>query len=275
MSSKRADDEHSVSERNGQHQSPTGYGAPAGNGFGDHAATRMSGALLDVSPASIGHEPAVTPPHMRQPIPDIVIRRLPIYVRTLKGLADAGTGSVSSEELADLIGVTAAQIRRDLSYFGKFGKQGKGYDTRFLATTISRILRLDRQWPVALVGLGNLGRAIANYRGFTPSSFSIVALFDRNPRNIGHVVNDMEILPDVHLRDTIARERIRIGIVATPRTYAQEIADEMVAGGVEAILNYAPVILKVPETVTVREIDPVSALQSMTYYVRDRTGNGR
>jgi redox-sensing transcriptional repressor len=207
-----------------------------------------------------------------QQIPDIVIRRLPIYVRTLRTLTDNNVESVSSEELADLIGVTAAQIRRDLAYFGKFGKQGKGYDTQFLATTISRILRLDRQWPVALVGLGNLGRAIANYRGFTPSSFSIVAAFDRNPRNVGSVVSGLEILHDDHLTDTIVRERIRIGIIATPKLYAQEIADKMVAGGVEAILNYAPVILKVPETVTVREIDPVSALQSMTYYISDRNG---
>jgi len=278
MSSKQADERFSVGGGNGHYHPDVeaGYSGTGSNGFGDHrGSSRMGGALLDVSPASAGHEVPPTSQGTQQPIPDIVIRRLPIYIRTLKALADGGIASVSSEELADLIGVTAAQIRRDLSYFGKFGKQGKGYDTRFLATTISRILRLDRQWPVALVGLGNLGRAIANYRGFTPSSFSIVALFDRNPRNIGHVVNDMEILPDVHLSDTIARERIKIGIIATPRTYAQEIADQMVQGGVEAILNYAPVILKVPDYVTVREIDPVSALQSMTYYVQDRSAVSR
>lgn len=278
MSSKRADERFSVGGGNGHYhpEVEAGYSGTGSNGLGDHGGNgRMGGALLDVSPASPGHEVPLPSQETQQPIPDIVIRRLPIYIRTLKALADGGIASVSSEELADLIGVTAAQIRRDLSYFGKFGKQGKGYDTRFLATTISRILRLDRQWPVALVGLGNLGRAIANYRGFTPSSFSIVALFDRNPRNIGHVVNDMEILSDVHLSDTIARERIKIGIIATPRTYAQEIADQMVQGEVEAILNYAPVILKVPDYVTVREIDPVSALQSMTYYVQDRSPAGR
>ncbi len=229
---------------------------------------RMGGVLLESSPASALFDSNGT--NGQQPIPDIVIRRLPIYVRTLRALTDADVRSVSSEELADLIGVTAAQIRRDLSYFGKFGKQGKGYDTHFLAQTIAHILRLDRQWPVALVGLGNLGRAIANYRGFTPSSFSIVAVFDRSPRNVGNVVNDMEILHDNHLTDTIVRERIKIGIIATPKSYAQDIADRMVAGGVEAILNYAPMILKVPETVTVREIDPVSALQSMTYYISER-----
>lgn len=275
MSSKRPDEGVPTGRSNGRHhpEAEAGYSGTGVNGFAANG--RMGGVLLDVSPASIGHDRSAASQGNQQPIPDIVIRRLPIYVRTLKALADADVRSVSSEELADLIGVTAAQIRRDLSYFGKFGKQGKGYDTAFLAATISRILRLDRQWPVALVGLGNLGRAIANYRGFTPSSFSIVALFDRNPRNIGHVVNDMEILPEVHLSDTIRRERIKIGIIATPRTYAQEIADQMVQGGVEAILNYAPVILRVPDYVTVREIDPVSALQSMTYYVQDRSGNGR
>ena len=253
--SAKSGDQHSSSSVRGKANAYTQNGAPL----------RMGGVLLETTPAS-----ALFDANVEQQIPDIVIRRLPIYVRTLRALTDADIRSVSSEELADLIGVTAAQIRRDLSYFGKFGKQGKGYDTQFLAQTISRILRLDRQWPVALVGLGNLGRAIANYRGFTPSSFSIVAVFDRSSRNVGNVVNGMEILHDDHLTDTIVRERIKIGIIATPKTYAQEIADGMVAGGVEAILNYAPVILKVPETVTVREIDPVSALQSMTYYISER-----
>ena len=255
-----------ISKEQGQNLPPS----TRSNGF------HPSGANGHETPARPGGKSLLLDPHTGSPldtsdhqIPDIVIRRLPIYVRTLRALTDADVRSVSSEELADLIGVTAAQIRRDLSYFGKFGKQGKGYDTQFLAQTISRILRLDRQWPVALVGLGNLGRAIANYRGFTPSSFSIVAVFDRSARNVGNVVNGMEILHDDHLTDTIIRERIRIGIISTPKSYAQQIADRMVAGGVEAILNYAPVILKVPETVTVREIDPVSALQSMTYYISE------
>lgn len=200
-------------------------------------------------------------------IPDIVIRRLPIYVRTLKSLCDRQVGSASSEQLADMIGVTAAQIRRDLSYFGKFGKQGKGYDTNLLVEAISGILKLNRQWPVALAGLGNLGRAIANYRGFSPSSFTIAALFDRNPGQIGQTLGELEILAVKDIAATMLDEGIRIGIIATPKVHAQETAELMVAGGVQAILNYAPVILKVPETVTVREIDPVSALQSMTYYI--------
>jgi redox-sensing transcriptional repressor len=202
-------------------------------------------------------------------IPDIVIRRLPIYVRTLRALREQGIRSVSSEELADHIGVTAAQIRRDLSYFGKFGKQGKGYDTGFLAETIGRILKLDREWDVALAGFGNLGRAIAHYRGFVPSSFRIAAIFDRNPEHIGRELDGLIIQSDERIEAEIARLGIRIGIVAVPASAAQEVAERMIAGGVRALLNYAPLVLKVPPGVIVREIDPISALQSMTYYLED------
>ena len=228
--------------------------------------SRSASSLLESTPGSLLREQDACD-FDAQTIPDIVIRRLPIYVRSLKGLTDREIGSVSSDELAELIGVTAAQIRRDLSYFGKFGKQGKGYDIAFLAKEIDHILRLDRQWPVALCGMGKLGQAIANYRGFSPSSFSIVALFDRHEDRFGEQVNELEIRPIDELVETMQREKIKIGIIATPKIHAQETAELMVEGGVEAILNYAPVILKVPEHVTVREIDPVSALQSMTYYI--------
>jgi len=201
-------------------------------------------------------------------IPDIVIRRLPIYVRTLRGLADRGKRSVSSDELAGQIGVTAAQIRRDLSYFGKFGTQGKGYDTAFLADTISGILRLDREWPVALAGYGNLGRAIASYRGFVPSSFRIAAIFDHG-EHVGRQVGGVTILGSDRIAAEVERLRIPLGIVAVPAPAAQEIANRMIAGGVRALLNYAPVVLHVPAGVTVREIDPVGAMQSMTYYLAD------
>lgn len=201
-------------------------------------------------------------------IPDIVIRRLPIYVRTLNALREQDVGSVSSEELASTIGVSAAQIRRDLSYFGKFGKQGKGYDTEYLAASIGTILRLDRLWPVALAGVGKLGLAIANYQGFAPSSFKIAALFDGSPRHIGDIVNGLEILPNELIADVVQREGIKIGIISVRAPYAQEVAERMIEGGIEAILNYAPVILRVPANVTVREVDPVSALQSMTYYLQ-------
>lgn len=202
-------------------------------------------------------------------IPDIVIRRLPIYVRTLRALLDQDVASISSDELANHIGVTAAQIRRDLSYFGRFGKQGKGYDIAFLADTISKILQLDRQWDVALAGFGNLGRAIAHYRGFIPSSFKVVAIFDRNEDHVGQQVDGLVIQRPDRIADEIARLGIKMGIIAVPAGAAQFVADQMVAGGVQAILNYAPVVLKLPPHVTVREIDPVSAMQSMTYYLED------
>lgn len=202
-------------------------------------------------------------------IPDVVIRRLPIYARTLDSLMENERTSVSSEELARMIDVTAAQIRRDLSYFGKFGKQGKGYDVAYLSDTIERILKLDRTWSMVLCGMGKLGHAIANYRGFRRSSFAIAGLFDSDESAAGEMVNDLPIRPMRDLVETVREERIRVGIIATPRVNAQEIADLLVEGGVEAILNYAPVILRVPPHVTVREIDPVSALQSMTYYISE------
>jgi redox-sensing transcriptional repressor len=202
-------------------------------------------------------------------IPDIVIRRLPIYVRTLRALGEQGTSSVSSDELADLIGVTAAQIRRDLSYFGKFGKQGKGYDVEHLAAAIGGILNLDRQWDVALVGFGNLGRAILHYRGFLPSSFRIAAIFDRNPEHVGQQVDDLVVMSENKITDEVARLGIQMGILAVPIDAAQDVAERLVAGGVRAILSYTPLILRLPPDVTVREIDPISAMQSMTYYLDD------
>lgn len=201
-------------------------------------------------------------------IPDIVIRRLPVYVRTLRALAEEGVASVSSDELADHIGVTAAQIRRDLSYFGRFGKQGKGYATESLADAIGHILRLDRRWDVALAGFGNLGRAVAHYRGFQPA-FRIAAIFDHNDARVGQRVAGVAIRRLDQITEVVAEHEIRIGIVAVPAVAAQDVADRMVAGGVRALLNYAPVVLHVPPTVTVREIDPVGAMQSMTYYLDD------
>jgi redox-sensing transcriptional repressor len=201
-------------------------------------------------------------------IPDIVIRRLPLYVRTLRALQTADVPTVSSDQLAELIGVTAAQIRRDLSYFGKFGKQGKGYDTFHLEQAISEILQLDREWAVALAGFGSLGHAIAHYRGFGTSSFRIAAIFDRSPEQIGKVAGGVTIQSDQCIAGEIRRLGIQIGIIAVPATDAQDVANAMIDGGVHALLNYAPVVLKTPANILVREIDPIWALQSMTYYLR-------
>ena len=229
---------------------------------GERRDGRGSGTL----PGRYGRRGGPAPQPSAAAIPDVVIRRLPIYGRTLRALADRGIDSISSDELAGEIGVTAAQIRRDLSYFGRFGKQGKGYDTAFLAAEIGGILRLDRQWPVALVGFGDLGRAIARYRGFVPSSFRIAAIFDHGER-VGERVDGLVIARDDRIAAEVARLGIRIGIVAVPAAAAQEVADRLIEGGVRALLNYAPVVLRVPPGVVVREIDPIGALQSMTYYL--------
>lgn len=201
-------------------------------------------------------------------IPDVVIRRLPLYVRTLQAIVEqTGSGSVSSDQLAEAISVSGAQIRRDLSYFGRFGKQGKGYDAERLIAEINHILRLDRSWDVALVGFGNLGRAIAQYGGFVPSTFRIAAIFDRNEERIDLAVGDLVIHSDAAITSVVRDLDIQIGIVAVPRDSAQIVADALVEGGIKAILNYAPIHLRAPEHVTVREVDPVGAMQSMTYYL--------
>lgn len=201
-------------------------------------------------------------------IPDVVIRRLPIYRRTLRALAETGVASVSSDELAARVGFSAAQIRRDLSFFGRFGRQGKGYEAAALADAIAAILRVDRRWDVALAGFGNLGRAIVHYRGFQPT-FRIAAIFDERRQGTVDRATGLTILPAKAIDGEVARLGIAVGIVATPAAAAQPVADRMVAGGVRALLNYAPVVLRIPAGIAVRDIDPVAALQSLTYYLGD------
>jgi redox-sensing transcriptional repressor len=208
---------------------------------------------------------AVTPPAA---IPDVVIRRLPIYGRTLRALAEAGLDTVSSEELSRRIGFSAAQIRRDLSSFGRFGRQGKGYDTGGLADAIAGILHVDRRWDVALAGFGNLGRAIAHHQGFQPT-FRIAAIFDERRQGLLDRATGLTILPSERITEEVARLGVALGIVATPADVAQSVADRMVAGGVRALLNYAPAVLRLEQGVSVRDIDPVAALQSLAYYLGD------
>lgn len=206
-----------------------------------------------------------------QSIPDIVIRRLPIYARALRHLQEAGEETVSSDDLADRIGVTSAQIRRDLSYFGRFGTQGKGYDIEMLIGAVDHILHLDRLWDVALVGFGHLGRAIADYRGFESSSFHVTAIFDADPKLIGHRSElGVPVQPVEELVETVRSKGIQMAIVAVPASAAQDVTDQLLEAGVRAILNYAPVTLRVPEEIWVREIEPISAMQSMTYYLAER-----
>ena len=200
-------------------------------------------------------------------VPDIVILRLPIYARSLQYLAHEGVETVSSGELGTRLGVSAAQIRRDLSYFGEFGKQGKGYNVNYLLEQINAILGLDRTWPMALVGLGHLGRALLHYEELSDRGFCIQALFDHNPDKVGEKIGDLVIHPMDEMPQVLAKENIKMAIMAVPARGAQEAADALIAAGVRAILNYAPQIVQVPPHVKIRHIDPVVALQSMTYYL--------
>lgn len=202
-------------------------------------------------------------------IPDIVIRRLPIYARSLQYLRHEGIDTVSSGDLGARLGVSAAQIRRDLSYFGEFGKQGKGYDVDYLLQQINSILGLEKDWPMALVGLGHLGRALLHYDELRDQGFCIQELFDHNPEKVGQkiggsVIHDLDELPRL-----LREQNIRMAIIAVPVRGAQEVADALVDAGVLAILNYAPIIVQVPPHVKIRHIDPVVALQSMTYYIEN------
>ncbi|HEX6291407.1 MAG TPA: redox-sensing transcriptional repressor Rex [Herpetosiphonaceae bacterium] len=199
--------------------------------------------------------------------PDVVVRRLPLYARTLAYLQQEGVKSVSSQELGARINVTAAQIRKDLSYFGQLGKQGIGYKVDDLLEHINRILGLSQDWNVVLVGVGHLGQAIARYSGFSEKGIHIVGLFDTDPRKIGSELVGLTI-HHVNTIPTVVREQnVRMAIVAVSAEQAQDVVDLLVKAGVEAILNYAPVIVQVPEGVWVRHIDPVSLLHSMTYYL--------
>lgn len=201
-------------------------------------------------------------------IPEVVINRLPVYARALAELAAAGEAVVSSQALGELLDVTPAQIRKDLSYFGRFGKQGRGYNVHGLLAKLREILGIDRQWRLALIGVGRLGQAIAEYGGFGPQGFEIVAAFDSNPGIVGSKVGGVEIHDTERLDEFLRSTRVDIGIVAVPAAEAQRVVDRLVGAGIRAILNYAPITAHVPRDVAIRHIDPVLAMQSMTFYIK-------
>lgn len=203
--------------------------------------------------------------------PDVVVRRLPLYARTLAYLQVQGVQSVSSQDLGTLINVTAAQIRKDLSYFGQLGKQGIGYNVDELLQHINTILGLSQDWNVVLVGVGQLGQAIARYSGFGERGIHIVGLFDADPAKIGTQLAGLTIREVRDIAAVVRAEQVRMAIVAVSANQAQGVVDMLVAAGVEAILNYAPVNVRVPDGVWVRHIDPVSLLHSMTYYLARET----
>ena len=201
-------------------------------------------------------------------IPEVVINRLPVYARALAELAATGETVISSQALGELLDVTPAQIRKDLSYFGRFGKQGRGYNVRGLLSKLREILGIDRQWRVCLVGVGRLGQAIAEYGGFGPQGFEIVAAFDANPDVVGLHLGGVPVCHADDLDGFLRQNRVDIGIVAVPAEEAQAVVDRLIAAGIRAILNYAPINTHVPDDVTIRNIDPVLAMQSMTFYIK-------
>lgn len=200
-------------------------------------------------------------------VPDIVIGRLPAYLRLLECLRAEGKRLVSSEELARRLNISAAQIRKDLSYFGGFGKQGAGYAVDSLRTALRRILKVERDRPVALIGMGDLGHALARYGGFANEGFFIAALFDNDPAKIGTQVGELLVQDVRQLGPVICALGIQIAILTVPASAAQSVTDVCVRAGVRAILNYAPTALNVPETVRVQYTDPVRHLQRMTFYL--------
>ncbi|MBN9494802.1 redox-sensing transcriptional repressor Rex [bacterium] len=208
-------------------------------------------------------------------IPEVVINRLPVYARALSELAAAGEAVVSSQALGELLDVTPAQIRKDLSYFGRFGKQGRGYNVHGLLAKLREILGIDRQWHVCLVGVGRLGQAIAEYGGFRPQGFEILAAFDADVAMVGKTVGGVTVHFIDELESFITSHNVDIGIVAVPAAHAQAVVDRLVAAGVHAILNYAPISAHVPRDVTIRHIDPVLAMQSMTFYIKKGEGGGK
>jgi len=200
--------------------------------------------------------------------PEVVVQRLPLYVRVLAQFDATGAEMVSSEQLGTQLQMTPAQIRKDLSYFGRFGKQGRGYNVKRLSQELRSILGLNRQWNAGLVGVGRLGRAIIAYPGFKPEGFHVVAAFDEDPSVVGSSVGGIDVRPIEQIRETVAELGIHIGIVAVPALNAQSVFNALVESGIKAILNYAPVAPQVPMDVKVRGVDPVLALQSMTYFLK-------
>ena len=200
-------------------------------------------------------------------VPEVVILRLPLYIRALTQMSEEGQAVISSKSLGDRLQITPAQIRKDLSYFGRFGKQGRGYKIASLIAELTTILGLNRQWNSCIVGVGRLGKAIINYPGFVPEGFKIVSAFDNDESKIGQTVNEIQILPMNKIRSIVKENDIKIAILAVPATIAQSVISDLVDTNVKAILNYAPIAPKVPKTLILRNIDPVLSLQSMTYYL--------
>ncbi len=200
-------------------------------------------------------------------IPDIIIGRLPVYLRALQRMADSGLKTTSSQELGEHVGISAAQIRKDISQFGEFGKQGTGYSIQFLLDKLRGILKVDRIWDVVLIGAGDMGHALANYQGFTNRGFRIVMIFDNDKEKVGQNIGEYKIEDADQMIEKVKTMGVKMAMLTVPAPAAQGVADKLIQAGVRAILNYAPISLNVPNNVKVQYIDPATHLQRMTYYL--------
>jgi len=200
-------------------------------------------------------------------IPDIIIGRLPVYLRALQRMADNGLKTTSSQELGEHVGISAAQIRKDISQFGEFGKQGTGYSIEFLIDKLREILKVDRIWDVWFVGAGDLGHALANYNGFQNRGFRVVAIFDNDKNKVGQKIGDFVVEDTATMNEKIKSLGVKIAMMTVPASAAQDVADKLVQAGIKSILNYAPVNVTVPNSVKVQYSDPATNLQRMTYYL--------
>jgi redox-sensing transcriptional repressor len=201
-----------------------------------------------------------------RPIPEATVGRLPVYLRALVDIAGSGPTTVSSNELADAAGVNSAKVRKDLSHLGSYGTRGVGYDVAYLIHQIRRELGLTQDWPLVIVGIGNLGHALANYRGFPERGFRVAALVDVDPATVGQTVGRLRIHHVDDLPALVRAHRIAIGVIATPAGAVQDVVDLLVRSGIRSILNFAPAVITVPDGVTVRKVDLAIELQILTFY---------
>ena len=201
-------------------------------------------------------------------VSNAIIRRLPRYRRYLGYLQTKGIKKISSNELSEMIGYTASQIRQDLNTFGEFGQQGYGYEVDRLYREINKILGLDREYKTVVVGCGNLGQAITNYTYYYKIGFNIIGLFDVNPKIVGNVINDVEVMDSADLEEYVKREKIDIGIICVNRENAQKVADALVSGGVKGIWNFAPIDLSIPENVALESVHLSDSLHALSFMIK-------
>ena len=203
----------------------------------------------------------------KQAIPDIIVSRLPVYLRALQHMQNQGQQTTSSQQLGERLGISAAQIRKDLSQFGGFGKQGTGYIITFLTARLNEILNVERTWDLAIVGMGDMGHALARYSGFKNRGFRVVMVFDNDPAKVGTQAGGFTILGMNDMVASIRQAGIKIAMLCVPASAAQDVANKLVEAGVKAILNYAPISLNMPADIRVQYLDPSIGLQRMAYYL--------